>query len=129
MPTTASRLGQISLVIVPTRDQARSIDFDVEKLGFEKRTDIPFGGRYRWVEVYPPAGSTGLALAPPPPGGQLGVMTGVIFTTDDIEATHAELREQRIDVDGEISRMGAPVPPMFFFRDPDGNSLLAVERG
>jgi hypothetical protein len=24
--------------------------------------------------------------------------------------------------------MGGPVPPMFFFRDQDGNSLLIVER-
>jgi hypothetical protein len=23
--------------------------------------------------------------------------------------------------------MGGPVPPMFWFRDPDGNSLLIVE--
>jgi len=25
-------------------------------------------------------------------------------------------------------RMGDPVPPMFFFRDPDGNQFLLVER-
>jgi hypothetical protein len=25
-------------------------------------------------------------------------------------------------------RMGGPVPPMFFFRDQDGNRLLIVER-
>jgi len=25
-------------------------------------------------------------------------------------------------------RMGGPVPPMFFFRDPDGNRFLIVER-
>jgi len=24
-------------------------------------------------------------------------------------------------------RMGDPVPPMFFFRDPDGNNLMVVE--
>jgi hypothetical protein len=27
-----------------------------------------------------------------------------------------------------ISRMGGPVPPMFWFRDPDGDSLIVVER-
>jgi hypothetical protein len=26
-----------------------------------------------------------------------------------------------------VSRMGDPVPPMFWFRDPDGNSLMIVE--
>jgi len=24
-------------------------------------------------------------------------------------------------------RVGDPVPPMFFFRDPDGNNLMVVE--
>jgi hypothetical protein len=27
----------------------------------------------------------------------------------------------------EVSSLGAPVPPMFWFRDPDGNTLLIVE--
>ena len=85
MTTTASRLAQISLVAVPTSDQDRSIQFYVEKLGFEKRTDIPYGGQYRWVEVYPPAGTTGIALAPPREGEQRAVETGIILNTDDID--------------------------------------------
>jgi len=28
----------------------------------------------------------------------------------------------------EIMRFGGGVPPMFYFRDPDGNRLLIVER-
>ena len=55
--TTASRISQISLVIVPATDQDRSIEFYEGALGFEKRTDIPFGDKYRWVEVYPPSGN------------------------------------------------------------------------
>jgi catechol 2,3-dioxygenase-like lactoylglutathione lyase family enzyme len=54
--------------------------------------------------------------------------TGIILRTDDIDATHAELRSRGVDVDAEVSRMGAPVPPMFWFRDPDGHSLLIVEQ-
>jgi hypothetical protein len=30
-------------------------------------------------------------------------------------------------VDDEVSRFGDPVPPMFWFRDQDGNTLLLVE--
>ena len=89
MSTTKSRIGTISLVAVPATDQDRSIEF-YEALGFEKRTDIPFGDKYRWVEVYPPTGTTGIALAPPRPGtDHTGVETGIILTTDDIDATHA----------------------------------------
>jgi catechol 2,3-dioxygenase-like lactoylglutathione lyase family enzyme len=125
--TTASRIGEISLVIVTATDQDRSIEF-YESLGFEKRSDIPFGDKYRWVEVYPPQGTTGIALAPPRPGDEAGGKeTGVTLTTDDVDATHEHLRSLGIDVDAEVSRMGDPVPPMFWFRDPDANSLMIVE--
>jgi catechol 2,3-dioxygenase-like lactoylglutathione lyase family enzyme len=126
--TTKSRIGTISLVVVMATDQDRSIEF-YEALGFEKRTDIPFGDKYRWVEVYPPSGTTGIALAPPREGiDKTGVETGIILTTDDIDATHAQLGANGVDVDAEVSRMGDPVPPMFWFRDPDGNTLMIVQQ-
>jgi predicted enzyme related to lactoylglutathione lyase len=124
---TASRIGEISLIALPSDDVDKQIEF-YESLGFEKRTDVPFGGQYRWVEVYPPSGSTGIALAPPPPGSEAGSKeTGIILNTDDIDAAHAELKAKGVDVDAEVSRMGDPVPPMFWFRDTEGNSLLIVE--
>ncbi len=127
MPTTASRIGEISLVIVAAADQDRSIEF-YESIGFEKRTDIPFGDKYRWVEVYPPGGTTGIALAPPRPGDEVsGKETGITLTTDDIDATHEHLRSLGVDVDAEVSRMGGPVPPMFWFRDPEANTLMIVQ--
>ena len=129
MSTTKSRIGTISLVAVPATDQDRSIEF-YETLGFEKRTDIPFGDQYRWVEVYPPSGTTGIALAPPRPGvDRTGVETGIILTSDDIDTTHAQLQASGVDVDAEVARMGDPVPPMFWFRDPDGNTLMIVQPG
>ena len=127
--TTASRLSQISLVTLATPDQDRAIEFYVGTLGFEKRTDVPFGGSYRWVEVYPPSGTTGIALAPPRPGEEhTPVNTGISLTTDDIDATHSYLRGAGVDVDPEVSRMGDPVPPLFWFRDQDGNTLMVVEQ-
>jgi catechol 2,3-dioxygenase-like lactoylglutathione lyase family enzyme len=127
MTKTQTHIGAITLVIIPSADQDRSIDFYVDSLGFEKRTDVPFGDKYRWVEVYPPSGTTGIALAPPRPGDPTAVQTGITLDTDDIDATHAELRSRGVDVDAEVARMGDPVPPMFWFRDPDGNTLLIVE--
>jgi catechol 2,3-dioxygenase-like lactoylglutathione lyase family enzyme len=128
MTTTTTGLRQLSLVCVPTPDQDRAIDF-YEKLGFEKRTDIPFGGAYRWVEVYLPEGTTGIALAPPPEGQEVvPAQTGITLTTEDIDATHAELKSRGVDVDAEVARMGDPVPPMFWFRDPTGHTLMVVEQ-
>src|SRR3954469_7190968 len=100
MPTTTSHIDAINLVMVPSTDQDRSIEFYVDALGFEKRTDIPFGGDYRWVEVYPPSGTTGIALAPPPTGTEVTPSeTGISLATDDIEATHAHLKSAGVDVD------------------------------
>jgi catechol 2,3-dioxygenase-like lactoylglutathione lyase family enzyme len=124
--TTASRISQISLVTIPVEDQDASIAF-YESIGFEKRTDIPFGDQYRWVEVYPPNGTTGIALAPPPPGKDAAPReTGITLTTDDIEATHDNLKSLGVDAD-DVMRMGGPVPPMFWFRDNGGHTLLVVE--
>jgi len=128
MTTTTTGIQAIGLVMVPTSDQDRSIEF-YERIGFEKRTDTPFGGGYRWIEVYPPSGSTGLALAPPRQGEDVQPKElGVSLTTTDADATHRELGSLCVDVDEQVMRMGDPVPPMFWFRDPEGHSLMVVEQ-
>ena len=127
MSTTATRLGSLSLVILETPDQDGAIAF-YESLGFEKRTDIPMGDTYRWVEVYPPSGPTGIALAPPREGTEVSPKeTGIVLSTDDIDATHAQFKALGVDADAEVARMGGPVPPMFWFRDPSGHTLMVVE--
>ncbi len=128
MSENPTGLRGISIVCVPTVEQDKAVAF-YESLGFEKRTDEPFGGDYRWIEVYPPEGQAGIALAPPPPGQPLvPAITGITLTTADIDATHAALREAGVDVDAEVSRMGDGVPPLFWFRDPTGHTLMVVEQ-
>ncbi|MBV9166232.1 MAG: VOC family protein [Solirubrobacterales bacterium] len=118
----------MSTVVIPVADVDRAIEFYTEKLGFNKRLDVPFGDQYRWVEVAPADGVTTVALAPPAPGGSTGNReTGIGLQTDDIDAYHAELKANGVDVDDEVSRMGDPVPPLFWLRDPEGNSLMVVQ--
>jgi catechol 2,3-dioxygenase-like lactoylglutathione lyase family enzyme len=127
MPSTKTRVNKINTVVIPVSDQDRQIEFYVEKLGFEKRADVPFGNRYRWVEVAPGDNETTIALAPPPEGTPTGNReTGIALQTDDIDAYHAQLKASGVDVDAEVSRMGDPVPPMFWLRDPEGNGLMVV---
>jgi len=126
--STKTRVNKISTVVIPVSDQDRAIEFYVETLGFEKRVDVPFGNRYRWVEVAPGDAVTTIALAPPPPDTSTGNReTGIGLQTDDIDAYHAELNANGVDVDPEVSRMGAPVPPLFWLRDPEGNTLMVVQ--
>ena len=40
---------------------------------------------------------------------------------------NATLKEAGVDVDDDVSRYGGNVPPMFWLRDPDGNSLIVVQ--
>ena len=110
------------------RDQDEALAFYVEKLGLQKVTDIPFGNRYRWVEVALEGAETTIALAPPPEGRPSGNReTGIGLQTDQIDEFHAELKAGGVDVDAEVSRMGDPVPPMFWFRDQDNNTLMVVQ--
>jgi catechol 2,3-dioxygenase-like lactoylglutathione lyase family enzyme len=125
--STGTRIKQLSTVIVPVSDQDAAIAFYTEKLGFEKRADIPMGEDMRWVEVAPPGADTTVAIVPPRPGEPVGVQTRIAFSTEDIGGLHADLQAQGVDVDAEVSRMGDPVPPMLFLRDQDANTLLVVE--
>src|ERR1700744_6279456 len=111
MSPAATQIRPINLVCVGTPDQDKAVAF-YESIGFEKRTDIPFGGGYRWVEVYPPSGTTGIALAPPRPGEEVkATETGITLTTDDVDASHGELRSRGVDVDEQVARVGDPVAP------------------
>jgi catechol 2,3-dioxygenase-like lactoylglutathione lyase family enzyme len=126
--TRTARLSKIANVVVPVQDVDRAIAFYTATLGMEMRTDVPFGGAYRWVEVGPAAADTVIALCPPGPDGQVGNrQTGISLQTDDIDAYHAQLTAAGVDVDAEVSRMGGPVPPVFWLRDPEGNTLLVAE--
>ena len=123
-----TKITDIRTVGVPVSDQSRSLHFYVGKLGFEKRLDVPFG-EGRWLEVAPHGASTSIALVSATPGAPIGVDTGIRLSTADAEAVHAALLAGGVDTDAEIMRIGAVVPPMFTFRDPDGNRLVIVEQG
>jgi catechol 2,3-dioxygenase-like lactoylglutathione lyase family enzyme len=125
---TTTRIAQVGTVIVPVGDQDRALEFYLDELGFEKRTDVPYGEGERWIEVAPRGAATTIALVPPREGESTGIETRVGFTTEDIDAVHDDLRARGVDADEAVMRMGDPVPPMFFFRDPDGNRFLLVER-
>lgn len=117
----------VGRVCVTIADTDRAIEF-YGALGFEKVVDVPMGPTMRWVEMKLPGTETNIALAPPPEGQPAGnAQTGICLDTTDIEADHAALKAAGADVDAEISRMGGPVPPIFWLRDPDGNSLMIVE--
>jgi catechol 2,3-dioxygenase-like lactoylglutathione lyase family enzyme len=125
--TEKTHITDLPTVGVPVTDQARALDFYVDTLGFEKRRDAPFDGG-RWIEVAPPGAATSIALIPTRDGLPIGVDTGIRLSTTDAEADHATLLAAGVDADAAIMRMGDFVPPMFTFRDLDGNQLVLLEQ-
>src|SRR5690349_3196519 len=122
-PST-TRISDVRTVGVPVADQDRAQAFYVGVLGFETRMDGAFPGG-RWLEVAAPGATTSIALVAPREGTSPGVDTGVRFSTADATADHAALASAGVDVDADVLRFPG-VPPMFSFRDPDGNTLYVV---
>src|SRR6516164_2086414 len=88
------------------RDQEETLDYYVNKMGFEKRTDVG-GPDFRWVTVSPP-GTQGIEITlyrPGPQDGeeqaqrwlsQVGQHPRWAFTTNDCQGTYEELSRRGV---------------------------------
>jgi len=111
--TTITDIGTVG---IPVSDQDKAVEFFVGTLGFEKRLDVRMGESFRWVTVAAPSASTSVALITRP---DTGADTGIRFLE------HTAMRQRGIEV-GDLLRWPG-VPPMFEFKDPDGNKFEIVE--
>jgi catechol 2,3-dioxygenase-like lactoylglutathione lyase family enzyme len=123
MPATT--ITTIRTVAVPVRDQDRSIEFFVERLGFELRVDAELAEGFRWAEVAPPGSPVSVAVVAASDELPAGVDTGIRFVATDAEADHASMTAQGVRV-GELLRW-PDVPLMFEFEDLDGNVFYVAE--
>ena len=119
--TTITDIGTVG---IPVRDQDQAVEFFVGTLGFEKRLDVRSGESFRWVTVAAPGASTSVALIA---GPDSGADTGIRFLVPDAETEHAAMQKRGIEV-GDLLRWPG-VPPMFEFKDQDGNTFEIVEGG
>ena len=122
---TTPGILDVGVVGVPVADQDRALSFYTQVLGFQVRVDVPMPGGGRWIMVAPESASTAIALVAAGEHLPVGVETGVRFMTRDAEADHALLAKQGVEV-GELLRWPG-VPPMFAFKDSDGNGMEIVE--
>ena len=120
-----TRITRIGTVILPVSDQDQALEFYAGTLGFETRLDASYGPGQRWIEVAPPGADTTIALVPQ--GSSSGIE--VSFATEDAASDHAGMLADGVDADADLILMGDGVPPMFTFRDSDGNPFRVVERG
>ncbi|MEO3892666.1 VOC family protein [Nonomuraea sp. B5E05] len=113
----------VRTVSVPVDDQEQALRFYVDTLGFTVLRDesIPTG---RWIELAPGGDNVVVTLEQATEGVTRGPIT-IRFTTDDAAAAHAALNAAGVDIDEILQWPG--VPPMFAFRDPDGNAFSITE--
>lgn len=122
---SANVITGVRTVSVPVADQEQALRFYVDTLGFTVLRDgpIPTG---RWIELAP--GNDGDGVVVTLDQAPADVTRGPImirFTTDDAAAAHAALTAAGVDTDEILTWPG--VPPMFAFRDPDGNAFSVTE--
>ncbi|SDJ03928.1 VOC family protein [Nonomuraea jiangxiensis] len=113
----------VRTVSVPVDDQEQALRFYVDTLGFTVLRDesIPTG---RWIELAPGGDNVVVTLEQATEVVTRGPIT-IRFTTDDAAAAHAALNAAGVDTDEILQWPG--VPPMFAFRDPDGNAFSITE--
>jgi catechol 2,3-dioxygenase-like lactoylglutathione lyase family enzyme len=124
MNPTRTHITGIRTVSIPVEDQDTALTFYTDVLGFTQLRDQPTPGGGRWIELAPGDPTVVVTLEPAAQQVSRGRI-GIRFTTDDAEAAHAAFREAGVDTD-EILRWPG-VPPMFAFRDPDGNAFSVTE--
>lgn len=120
-------LSYVSVVSVFVSDQDRSIDFFVNKLGFEKTADMPFGEGERWIEIKAPDGQTTINLykAPGPGVGSDG-FSRLSFYSDDVRGTVEDMRSKGVEITEDPNEQPWGVQAQF--KDPDGNGYVIVGR-
>ncbi len=113
----------VRTVSVPVDDQQQALSFYVDVLGFSVLRDAPIPTG-RWIELRPGGGDVVLTLEKAVAGVTRGPIL-VRFATDDARAAHAALNAAGVETDDILQWPG--VPPMFAFRDPDGNAFSITE--
>ncbi len=112
---------------ITVSDQDKAIDFYVNKLGFELRSDLPMGEGMRWVEVAPPGAQTLLILMKGygETEGRLGKFANIVFEADDIQATYETLKDRGVHfTEPPTSQSWGRKQALFV--DQDGNGFVLV---
>jgi len=126
----------ISASFLPQDDPDAAVSFYRDKLGFEVRNDVGYGG-LRWITVGPP-GQPGTSIVLYPPGADPGITAderrtitemmakgtyGIItLATHDLDETFAQLQAAGAEVVQEPTEQPYGIRDCAF-RDPAGNLI------
>lgn len=127
-------IKRILSTTIRVSDADKAIDFYVNKLGFEKRRDEPFGMEgaqmdLRWIEVAPPGAETVIILAQGygKEASELGTFSGIVLGSDDIYVTCTEMKQKGVHFVEEPQEQAWGLVQAIF-HDQDENVLVIVGR-
>jgi predicted enzyme related to lactoylglutathione lyase len=116
----------VKFVTIPVRDQDRALKFYTAKLGFQIRTDQPFGTQ-RWIELGVPGADTEVVLFTSPGHEVLiGQFQPFVFWSDNVKKSYDELTARGVEFVGPPKTEAWGTSAMF--KDPDGNQFLLSSR-
>jgi len=126
---------KIYVTSVLVDDQEKALRFYTEKLGFEKKTDIPVDGENRWLTVVSPEEPGGVELLLEPSGHPAAApfkkalmadgIPATSFMVGDLDAEFARLRD--LGVSFTQDPMDAGPVRMAVFDDTCGNLIQIVQ--
>jgi predicted enzyme related to lactoylglutathione lyase len=119
----AAMITHIKFIGIPTRDQARALEFYTEKMGFEVATDQPFSATQRWIELRIANSSTRVVLfTPEGHENRIGTFFNGSLACDDVVATFRQLRQRGVEFVREPVKESWGTSAIF--KDPDGNQFV-----
>jgi lactoylglutathione lyase len=121
-----SMITHVSVAVMYVSDQDASLDFYVNKLGFEKQIDEEMWPGARWVQIAPPKGQTSVVLSDAAAFDKKpGEGAYLTFACDDVEATVTELRERGVTVTDPVEE---PWGTYIKATDPDGHQVQIAHK-
>lgn len=126
---------KINLTSIPVNDQEKALAFYTEKLGFEKKEDIPMG-EHKWLTLTSPEGVEGVELLLEPLGFppaksyyeelfKAGIPVAQ-FESSDLESEIETMESLGVTFRGQPQEMGGV--RFVTFEDTCGNLLCLVQK-
>ena len=118
----------IASTSVFVKDQQESLNFWMEKLGFEVICDIILESNFRWLEIAPNSSGSSINLYPKSliSKKDLKPMPVIVFRTDDIRSTFNNLKTKGVTFSRNPLKSILGIYAMF--KDLDGNEFLILEK-
>ena len=115
----------INVVGILVDDLEAAIAFYVDVLGFEKRTDAPFGDGGRFVTVAPKGAETELALSVRTAADDNMKLMAISYAVDDVDAVCEHLKVHNVEI------VAGPVDEPWgarsaTFKDVSGNEIYII---